>query len=252
MLKLQENILLIRTNFWLLGSLLFYHFSASCFGQNSNPNIWLDEAIGIETSGLLNGKEHVDPFFVKNDRHRYYKTPEFVLGNVNYNGQQYLSRSLRYDLHDDKLICIIKTSTTEHEVVLLKEKIESFQIGTFYFENINHNSAEGLKMEGFYQLLSANNNFKVYKKHKKKAIKRLDTQTTYFEFFEERPEYFLKTGNVFYKLKNLKSLKMLYPKYKKEIGKVKWSPSNLDKDDSQLISIINRLDFLMSRDSKQQ
>lgn len=240
-----------RANFWIFFSLFLLNSFWLCFGQSSNPNIWLDETIGIESSGLLNGKEHVDPFIVKNERHRYYKASEFVLGSVNYNGQQYLNRPFRYDLYEDKLMCMLKTSTTEQEVVLLKEKIESFQIGVSVFENLNFKTADGSKMEGFYQLLSANKNVKVYKKHKKKVLKRLDAQTTYFEFFEERPEYFLKARDTFYKLKNLKSLKVLYPKYKKEISKVKWSPSNVDKNDAPLISIINQLDFLINRDSNQ-
>jgi hypothetical protein len=147
-------------------SILIFFFSGNLQSQNQNQKVynWFDAATGDENPELYNGVLYVEEFKVINDKHQFFRTDKFMLGNVSYNGNTYYDQYLKYDLLNDELLVKPKTASDALLLQTVKSKIDSFTLKEHKFikiynkENIRSNSE-------FYEKISQNKNINLLKKH---------------------------------------------------------------------------------------
>jgi hypothetical protein len=164
---------------------------------------------------------------------------------VTYNDQTFYNVSLRYDLFEDHLIVKIENQKGRNQILLLKEKIERFRIGETQFEKIGENEINNAISSGFYELLTENDFFKLYKWNRKELDKGIKNDAVYYEFNEIKPVYIVKTNSEFFEVKRKRDLTKKYPEFKSELSNFRWSSKNFEKNDNQLILAINRLGQLL-------
>lgn len=93
---------------------------------------------GVEyTTGLILLNE--SPFFLKD---------EFVVGNLQYQGNFYKGIEMKYDCKDD--ILLIKGRSGDSFFQLIKEKLENFNFGEHYFIKMKIQSSQGEFYEKIY------------------------------------------------------------------------------------------------------
>lgn len=93
---------------------------------------------GVEyTTGLILLNE--SPFFLKD---------EFVVGNLQYQGNFYKGIEMKYDCKDD--ILLIKGTSGDSFLQLIKEKLENFNFGEHYFIKMKIQSSQGEFYEKIY------------------------------------------------------------------------------------------------------
>jgi hypothetical protein len=109
----------------------------------ADKEVWFDQQVGIENSGIINGDEYKaglralssHPFFTQNE----------VMGSVEYKGQLFYV-PLMFDVHQGVLILKYKDEASASRFIELnKSDIKGFRILTSIFKKI-----EG---KGFYEVL---------------------------------------------------------------------------------------------------
>lgn len=217
------------------------------FAQSNDVFIWFDNQVGIENTALYNGVEFKNIYNLLNNKHRFFETSDFVIGDVSYDNQTYFNVLLRYDLFGDQLIVQLKTSHSTNEILLLNEKISEFRIDNSFFEALNERTEENIPLTGFYQILTQNENFKLYKKNRKRRSSTHRNNTVYYEFNESNPEYILQTRDGFFRIARMRNLTSKFPQYRKELNNFKWNSKAFESNDSMLIAAINRLNLLLKK-----
>jgi hypothetical protein len=139
-----------------------------------------------ENSSLYNGHEFIDPFERSQlNGHPYFVTDEWQEGIINYDGQQYESVTLKYDLFQDKIH--VEHPTSHREIELISEKVESFGIAEHFFVRLQSPVA------GFYDQIY-DGDLKVYSKRYKLTQDILTTKTKTIEFLPKEKLFILKNG----------------------------------------------------------
>jgi hypothetical protein len=189
--------------FFLL--LLFFNFPTA-YSQNSFDSSFIN-AVAVYTKAananthLYNGSEYIDydhritgdPFFA---------SLYFTDGSVVFDDILYTHVKMFYDiLHDDLII----KNYNDTALILVKEKISSFNFANHYFIQLVTNNAEtGIKTPGFFEVLY-NGNTKLFARRKKEITEKISTQ--YSEsLFTEKNEYFLYNKNNYYPVSDKKSI----------------------------------------------
>ena len=228
--------------------LLFLGASTVLTAQEKDLLDWFDSQLGIENLGLYNGPEFLNVYTVEDNAHQFFKTKDFRLGSVTYDGEIYTNVRLVYDIYEDQLIIRVQNQNgTTNQFLLLKEKVRRFSIDDRYFVNIIDPGEARDKSSGFYEILVLNNIVKLYKKHRKKVSKVLRNSSVSYKFFEQKPEYFISIDRGIYPIKTRKDLMALFPDYKKELSNYKWTSKNFNYNDTQLMAAINQLEQLLSQ-----
>ena len=227
--------------------LLFLSISTALTAQEKGLLDWFDAQLGIENLGLYNGPEFLNIYKLEDNAHQFLETKDFRLGNVTYDDQTYTNVLLVYDLYEDQLITRVQNQNgTTNQFLLLKEKVRCFSIDNRQFINFTNPRGSRDNSSGFYELLSANNVIKLYKKHRKRMSKVLKNSSVSYKFFEQKPEYFISIDRGIYPIKTRKDLMVLFPDHKKELSNYKWTSKNFNYNDAQLIAAINQLEQLLS------
>lgn len=217
------------------------------FAQSSEVYTWFDNEIGLENSSLYNGIEFINLYNPINNKHRFFEAQTFSNGNVSYDKQEFYNVALKYDLFEDQLIVKIENPKGTNQILLLKDKIENFEIEKKYFEYLKETKFKNDFSPGFYQLLTENENFKLYKRNRKKIDKGIKNNAVYYEFKEVKPIYVVKSENKYFEVKRKRDLTKRYPDLKKELSNFRWNSKNFKKNDSQLILAINKLGQVLEK-----
>lgn len=219
----------------------------SITAQTKNLYDWFDSQLGIENLDLYNGVEFFNSYRLEDNAHRFFELDAFRLGSVTYNNQVFNNIPLIYDLYEDQLIIKVeKQNGVANQFVLLKEKIEAFSIGNSKFVKITEVNSVDNQGSMFLQLLTSNNAVNLCKKNLKKMSKVLKNSSLSYKFLEQKPEYYIMMDMVVYPLKKKKDLITLFPEFKKELSKYKWTSKNINSNDAQLMAAINQLEQLLS------
>lgn len=221
-------------------------FSLIVQAQSNEVYSWFDNQIKIENTALYNGVEFISTHTILNNKHRFFETDAFQTGDIVYDGQKYYNVPLRYDVYDDQLIVKIGNLQSINEVMLLKEKVTGFRMGLAYFEKLDSKKSGSLFSSGFYQLLTENENFKLYKKNHKKINRRLRDGRVFYEFNELNPEYVVQTKDGFFVLKRMRDLTSRYPNFRNELSGFRLTNKDYKSNDRTLIAALNRLNTLIN------
>ena len=181
--------------------------------------IWFDDQVGIENTGLFNGIRYKEMYRIKNGKHKFYKSPEFLTAHLHYDGQPYYDIPLKYDLFEDQLIISLQTNAGSSIIQLLKEKVTGFELDDKRFVQINGIEIFKSKeiSDGFYEVLEEGASLTLYKKHRKLRKKVLEKQSILNEFRND-DLYYVHHGELFYPVKNKNDLIKIFPERKKQIN----------------------------------
>ena len=180
---------------------------------------WFDDQVGIENTGLFNGIRYKELYRIKNGRHKFYKTPEFLTAHIVYDGQPYYDIPMKYDLFDDQLIISLDTDSGSSIIQLLKEEVTSFELDNkrfVYLKGIGIFKSKEV-IDGFYEVLEEGNSLTLYKKNRKLRNKVLEKKAVLNEFRTD-DLYYIHHGDLFYPIKNKNDLIKIFPDRKKQIN----------------------------------
>ena len=180
---------------------LYILFIPNCFfGQlyNSSSHIynWFDNIIGYETLSLHNGRQYVDDFSGKviDDSHVFFSSDKVLEGTITYNGSTFYNLYFKYDVFNDEII--LQSEKNKKVILLVKDKVKEFILNKSHFTKLDAKTAEGEKIQGFYELLYKDSGIILYKKHKKYKRDIISGDRIQYKFISKNT-YFLLKGEYF-------------------------------------------------------
>ena len=148
-----------------------------------------DNIIQIENSGIIEGFEYVEIHRMINNKHKFFKTFDFVPGTVFYDGQPFFNVDIKYNVFEDILLIQIQNNQGKTIFQPFESRLDAFMLQNRTFENVK--AAEtGPELAGIYEVLFETDRLKVLKKHRKKEKTLLDKEVVYYEFSADEPQYF--------------------------------------------------------------
>ncbi len=172
-----------------------------------------DKIIGIENSGLFNGVVYKERHRMLDAKQKFFHSPLFSKGTIDYDGQQYFDVMMKYDVYEDKVI--IKLN---NELVLDKDKIDFFSINGHSFEKMDFITTDKVRYNGFFEKLEEHLSFSFIKKHKKAELKKMGKSAVYYEFVD-KDELFLLYQEKFYRVETRSDIIKIFPFLSEEIKK---------------------------------
>ncbi len=169
-----------------------------------------DNLIGNQNSGIFAGEVYVDRLRDLQDDHKFFETKVFRKGWVAYDGQFYSNPVFNYDIHSAKLLIMDPLEQNSPIIVLDTERITAFMIDDHEFLNSGPDDNEE-EFNGFFEILFEGDSLYLLKKHIKKIIKRTDNGVYYK--FRDTPDYYIKKADDWFRIKKLKNVVDLFPKY---------------------------------------
>lgn len=211
MKKLQKELLFII----LIGLFLS---TPKIFSQSNNEVItynWFDKNIGVESLNFNNGSGHLNFDRTINDQHRYYNTDQFKNGSIIYEGQSYFNLDLKYDIFNDQLIVRPYIESTNIQINLIKEKVDSFEIDNEKFINLKQTSTNF--KSGYYEEVIIGNSAVLYIKYNKEKNDVIRGYSVFIEY-KSHSDYLLLKDNKFTLINDKTELIKLYPDQKRKIN----------------------------------
>ena len=203
-------------NYLLLISVLLITFSglSQDYSQKTIYS-WYDKQSGIENSILFRGIEYVEKDRMINEKHKFFKTQLFQNGSLTYDGQTFYGVPLKYNIFNDLLLVNLQQGSKNLIFQLIRNKVDSFTIDSHKFKYLNDSNLS--EIEGFYEVINDEEEFKIYKKYLQNSRELRDENVAYIEFSMEDSIYIYQLGTDFYKLGNRNDLISKFPQLKKEI-----------------------------------
>ncbi len=187
--------------------------------NEKNNYKWFDDNVGIENTGLFNGLRYKEEYRTLDGSHKFYLSPNYINGNIVYDGQAYYDIKMKYDLFEDEIIVNLTANSGNSILQLLIDKIDTFSINENNFIKLYDNSIINSSeiITGIYQIIYQNSNLVCYKKNKKIAKKNLTKKNIHYSFKSE-DSYYLYLNNDFFLVSSKRDFTKIFPDYKKEIN----------------------------------
>ncbi len=171
---------------------------------------------------------------IKNN-HNFLFNEQFKKGNIYYRNELFYDIGIKYDLAEDNVV--VKISNKEQ---LLVSIIPEKKFVT-YFE-LNNLKFIYTKEYGFLEELAKQENFTVFKKHKKIVEENKDEDFIYHTF-KKTTQYIILYKNYYYSVKSKRDFIKIFPDRKKNINKFFKSNKFLLKNNygKFIVKLINQL-----------
>lgn len=236
-------------SFMIFGGILSY---AQNTGHIDYYNSF-DKNIGIENTGLYQGVIYTEKYRTINKNSQFFKTWEFQKGNVCYDGECYYGLDLKYDVYEDEVLIKLITKVGGGTLKLIKDYVESFQIGGHNFIKISPIDAPSLSIYGFYEVVYKSSELSLFIRHIKNSFDRKDRKTVYYEFLKGKSKNVLFYRGVYSPINTKKDIVVLFPDLKKEIDKFYNMARGLRKSDPNhfYISLIKRIENVLPQKANQ-
>ncbi len=245
----------MRITYYREISLVFLIALKSVYATGQEPGdnkayTWFDNIIGLENTGLFNGVEYLEKHLTINEKQKYLFSNQYLSGTITYDGQPYYTIDMKYNVYDDLLLVKLKSRDGETAFQLHKDLIAGFVLEGHGFINIRNKEAEQAGIYGFYEILADEPDIQLLKKHTKKQKKKLDKQTTYYEFENDDPVFVVAVNSQYFSIRNHRSLIRIFPEHKEEIRKYFRTQKGLRRSgpESFLINLIPVLQTFVSND----
>ncbi|MDT0678714.1 hypothetical protein [Autumnicola musiva] len=205
-------MLLRNINSTFIKSLYFIIFiPLIAFSQNSeriNYTTYFDSILGISDQLIYNGVQFEDLYRSNQENFRYLEIPQYHIGNIQYDGQDYYNINMKYDLVDDQVIIMSTGKFNFFDVQLIQEKVQNFDFRNRHF--VFYNANETLE-KGFYEEAYKDENVVFLVKHTKIPKKRNGNKFSYY-IFNYKESYFIKANDILTEISTLKDVKKLFNK----------------------------------------
>ena len=196
-----------------------------------------DFFVGHTNAGVFDGVEYLEKYPVRNNKHKFFDSPNFQLGSLHFADEPYFNVALKYDVYDDILLAKNTAINSASITQLDSKKIRSFTIADFHFVRLNPSSEKDKDFVGFFEVLFDKKELVLLKKHQKKMFKKVDNGV-YYEF-KDNPWYLMAHKGSYVRIKNENSLIAVFPNSKDYIRSYSQSNSALKEEnyDSYLVSL---------------
>ncbi|MCK0109508.1 hypothetical protein MWU58_09400 [Flavobacteriaceae bacterium S0825] len=176
--------------------------------------VWFDTENDVTSSNLINGVEVVETLLAYKDSHKYYKSPYFVSGSINYLDQNYYNVLMMYNIFEDKVIIKFNEGKRTSIIQLMDNEVKSFSLLNTHFDRLKFNDNNG-----FFELIKVYSKFKLYKKHKKYTVAKTNTgkSTVRHEFVKAKDVFVIEYGTNYSTIESKNDLYDLFPNIKREI-----------------------------------
>jgi len=231
-MKIKKNVFYYKL---LILLCVFFLRVDTTLAQTSDETIakYFDRSIGNGNLEINNGSVHVNEFRILNNKHPYYPTEKFEIGNITYNNQHYFDLAIKYDIYKDILVYKPQASDII-SINLIPEKTSSFNINKKKFVYLNSflSPLNPIK-SGYYEESVVGKNFTLYIKHHRDR-KEIIHETSVLNEFNDKYEYYIKKDASFHKLNTKKDLIKLFPERKRTITDFYSSFRKLEDSDRTL------------------
>lgn len=197
-------------------------FVFSVFAQEKNTSVAhipefplsLYKAATHSSQNLYNGRRYFlnDPTSIQ---HQFYGDRKWYVGSVLYDGQQFDSIHLMYDILKDELII---RDLDKNFMLLPVERVQSFAYNQHYFERL----VSGIEIPsymktGFYDMLYNGNVKLIIQRRKNRQEKIIDMKLV--TEYEPLDSYYIFRHNTYWPVKKKKSVLALFPEHARELKK---------------------------------
>lgn len=220
--------------------------------QPSSDNVFYKNAVNNaisryhqssgDQSGLYNGSQYGGYNFLFKEGHPYFKTDQFVLGSIFYDGVLYDSVMLLYD----EIMEVVVMQNVVIRVQLITDKITAFDINNNSFIRIVKDSNSSVLIAtGFYNLLYEGN-ITLLKKEVKTIREQISNTDGLQRFVDSKIHYYIKKADKYFVIKRKKDLMALFSSHKKQVQQfIKENHLSYRKDrDNTLIKVTAYYDGL--------
>lgn len=216
--------------------------SAQKVNSIASGYITFDKLVGLQNTSLYQGRLYTENYRTINELKQFFKTTEFLQGDIWYKGQPYFNQLLKYDVYKDELL--LKLEGNGNTLKLSKKDIDSFRIEKHQFINIKPTVERPF---GFYEVLLQDDIFELYAKHSKNIIVRKDKKTVYYEFKETKTKYLLLYRGEYHDLSSKKDMTRVFPNHKKYINKLYRGVKKTNSKDSNalMIMVVKQLESVL-------
>ncbi len=207
--------------------------------------ITFDKLVGLQNTSLYQGRLYTEKYRTINDRKQFFKSTEFLNGDVWYKGQPYFNQLLKYDVYEDELL--LKLEQNGNTLKLSKKDIDSFSIEKIRFINLKSKKITTLGLFGYYEVLFQDHMFALYARHNKNIMERKDKKYVYYEFEDTKTKYLLLYRGEYYPLNSKKDIVRVFPNHKTQINKLYRGAKNNNSKDSNalMIMVVKQLESVL-------
>ncbi len=236
------------TTIWLLVSAIS---TVTAFGQTQPDAVYtaFDNVIQTRNAAYNNGKIHFNKFQSIDKTFRYYKSAEYLIGDLVFDGQRYDNHALKYDLLADELVVKFDGEGNKMGFSPVKQRIDAFYIDGAKFVNLDLVAHPDF-ISGFYEEAFAGN-ISLLVKHRKNQITALTNEKVLYTYVDDYG-YFLKAKGTFYRIDGKRDVVDAIPTLESQITEFFDTNVTLEKTDRRLFmkKLAQRLSELLNTAAK--
>ncbi|MEM9648344.1 MAG: hypothetical protein AAF969_07670 [Bacteroidota bacterium] len=207
---------------------------------------WFDGITGVENSNLYEGTLTVENYALEKGSHRFFESPNYLVGSIVYDDQAYFGISMKYDIYEDELLLGLRSDSGIKLLQLIKDRVREFTIDGRRFRNMGCGMDEQAHGSGFYEVLQENASFSFLKKHYKEKFSKYGKNRV-FHKFTDMTKYFLVYKNHCYTIKSKKDIFKIFPHFRTELKSRSLGKSRA-RDEAYLTRLLQTVDYLISNE----
>lgn len=138
-----------------------------------------------------------------NKKHKYVGVYDFQKGAILHHNTWYKNLLIKYNTYEGLLLIKHPVAIGAPTVIVDPKKAKAFKLGEKYFIYLWEKERE--EVQGYFEVLASNSKEILYKKHRKKILRKQANGLIYYEF-KEAPYYLNYNGKDYVYIKKLKPL----------------------------------------------
>lgn len=167
------------------------------------------------SQNLYNGRQYY-VYDARMDEHQFFEQRRWLNGMVRYDGQQFDSIPMLYDIFRDELV--IRHFNGDH-VLLQTVKVDSFTIENHHFARLESGKDINPQMRsGFYDILYNGKSRTIVRRTKSRQEKIVDKKV--IAYYPEKNFYYVWKDGRYNGVNSRKSALALFPEHKRELRRV--------------------------------
>ncbi|SHG21822.1 hypothetical protein [Flagellimonas flava] len=207
---------------------------------------WFDGITGVENSNLYEGTLTVENYALEKGSHRFFESPNYLVGSIVYDDETYFNISMKYDIYEDELLLGLRSDSGIKLLQLVKDRIKGFTIDGHRFRSMGCGMDEQVQGSGFYEVLQENASFSFLKKHYKEKFSKYG-KNRIFHKFVDKTKYFLFYKNSCYTIKSKKDIFKIFPQFRTELNSRSPRKSKASNE-AYLTRLLQTVDYLISNE----
>ncbi|MCF0071999.1 hypothetical protein LZD49_16085 [Dyadobacter sp. CY261] len=206
--------------------ILYALFSGNCYAQSAlakassaretaaYPVSVYKNATSI-SQNLYNGRQYY-VYDVRMEEHQFFEQRRWLNGMVLYDGQQFDSIPMLYDIFHDEVV--IRHFNGDH-VLLQSVKVDSFIVDNHHFARLDAGKDINPQMRtGFYDIVYGGKSRTIVRRTKSRQEKIVDKRV--IAYYPEKNFFYVFKGDRYYSVHTKKSALELFPEHKRELRRV--------------------------------